>query len=80
MIIEQGVASIEYGPKGLYSAEVSFEHTFPEPPIVITSQVFNNQNIVVKSEDITRDGFTAKTCGGFDTEGSRNFSWIAIHF
>ena len=75
--IQKGTATIAHSTSRDSSVNVNFASSFTKKPMVIVSQVFNESNIVVKLEDITASGFTAKL-SPVSTNGSRQFSWIAI--
>ena len=72
-----GTGTIPYGETS-GSVAVNFGFTFSEPPVVVTSQVFETNNVIVKDNDITTTGFTARVSSGFSSSGSRSFRWIAI--
>lgn len=74
---QHGTATIEHSSTRDTSVYVEFPIKFTKTPIVFISQVFNEANIVVKSEHILTDGFTAKL-SPVSTNGYRTFSWIAI--
>ena len=78
--IQSGTATIEYrtADRNMSSVSVTFTKSFIYKPSVVVQQVFDNKNIVVLDKDITTTGFTAWLDSGFDTSGTRKFSWIAI--
>lgn len=76
MKIAYGKASINYGTETTYT-NVSFGRTFSTPPAVVTSQVFDNGNIIVRNDDITETGFRV-TVAPLGASGSRTVQWIAI--
>lgn len=78
--IQSGTATIEYrtADRNTSSVSVTFTKSFTHKPSVVVQQVFDNNNIVVLDENITTTGFTAQLNSGFDTSGTRKFSWIAI--
>ena len=78
--IQSGTATIEYrtADRNTSSVSVIFTQSFTHKPSVVVQQVFDNKNIVVLDENITTTGFTAQLDSGFDTSGTRKFSWIAI--
>ena len=78
--IQSGTATIEYrtADRNTSSVSVTFTQSFTHKPSVVVQQVFDNKNIVVLDENITTTGFTAQLDSGFDTSGTRKFSWIAI--
>ena len=75
--VQYGTATIEHSATRDTSVFVEFPETFTKKPVVFVSQVFNEANIVVKSELIERDGFTARL-SPIGSNGSREFSWIAF--
>lgn len=75
--IQKGTATISHSTSRDTSVNVVFTSPFTKKPMVLVSQVFNESNIVVKQEDITINGFTAKL-SPVSSNGSRQFSWIAI--
>ena len=60
------------------SVYVGFGTTFTSMPIVVTSNVFNDNPILVKTSDVSTSGFTARVAGGFTTSGTRDFLWLAV--
>lgn len=75
--VESGTATIEYSATHTTAVDVKFPVKFTKTPVVMISQVFNETNIVVRQEDITTTGFTAKL-GAVGSSGYREFSWLAI--
>lgn len=75
--IQSGTAEIEYSPTRVTETEVKFPFAFSKKPVVIVSQVFNSQNIVVRPENVTKSGFIAEL-DAVGTSGEREFSWIAM--
>ena len=75
--VQYGTATIEHSATRDTSVFVEFPVTFTKKPVVFVSQVFNEANIVVKSELIEQDGFTARL-SPIGSNGSREFSWIAF--
>lgn len=78
--IQTGVATIQFMPGKECSVHVAFPSPFASRPVVLTSQVFEVNSIIVKEEDITNTGFTARV-GAVENGGEntyRNFAWVAI--
>lgn len=75
--VETGTASISYGASA-QSAAVTFGKAFSNPPVVLAMQVFDAAPLTVHTSDITAAGFTARVQGGFSSEGTREFGWVAI--
>lgn len=79
-----GTASIRYRSDKESTVTVNFPSAFAKKPLVLTNQVFNDQPIIVKDEDVTTTGFTARVSevasGGASGETAtyRDFSWVAI--
>lgn len=75
--VEHGTATIPYSStKFNTSVSVEFSKPFTDKPIVITSQVFDTTNIIIKDEDVTTTGFTAKVAK-MNADGTGDFAWIA---
>lgn len=75
--VEHGTATIPYSStKFSTSVSVEFSKPFTDKPIVITSQVFNTNNIIIIDKDVTTTGFTAKLAE-MKADGTRDFAWIA---
>lgn len=75
--VQSGTATIEYSATHTTTVDVKFPVKFATAPVVMVSQVFNETNIVVRQEDITTTGFTAKLVA-VGSSGYRDFSWLAI--
>ena len=75
--IVTGTSTIGFGQNS-HSLNVSFGYTFSSKPVVMVSQVFDGQNICVKNHNITTTGFSCSSPSGFSSEGTRDFSWVAI--
>lgn len=79
-----GTASIRYRNYKESEVEVSFPTPFSKKPLVLTTQVFEDHPIIVKEEDISTTGFTARVglVEGGAASGEeatyRDFSWVAI--
>lgn len=76
-IVDYGTATINFSSSAVSSVKVTFNKTFNNKPVITTNQVFDDANIVVKDEDITTTGFTARI-KQMSSNGSRIFRWIAI--
>lgn len=74
--IDYGEATATYGTSTKYKT-VYFNKTFTSKPKVITSQVFDSTNVVVKEADIYTDHFVA-SIPALTSSGTRVFSWMAI--
>lgn len=75
--VQCGTATIEYSTTRVTTINVKFRVAFAKKPVVIVSQVFNTNNIVVRPENVTKTGFTAEL-DAVGTSGEREFSWIAM--
>ena len=75
--IQCGTEEIEYSTTRVTTVEVKFPAAFAKKPVVIVSQPFNTHNIVVKTENVTKTGFTAEL-DAVGSSGKRDFSWIAM--
>lgn len=82
--IQTGTASIRYRNYKESEVAVTFALPFAEKPVVLTTQIFESHPIIVKEEDISTTGFTARVGvveggGGSDEAATyRDFSWVAI--
>ena len=72
-----GTKSISFYASTSSSASVTFGHTYTSKPAVVTSQIFDSNNVIVRDDNITTTGFTA-TIPAIGSNGSRTFQWIAI--
>ena len=72
-----GTATIDYGPNPA-TLTIDFGYTYKSKPVVITSQVFNQYNLMIDNDTITTTGFVVELPGAFTTSGSRAFNWFAI--
>lgn len=77
LFVQHGTATIEHSSTRDTSVVVEFPVKFTKKPAVFISQVFNEANIVAKSEYISNDGFTAKL-SPVGSNGVREFSWFAL--
>lgn len=75
--VQYGTAEIEYSTTRVTEVKVKFPAAFAKKPVVIVSQVFNTNNIIVRPENVTTTGFTAEL-DAVGSSGKRNFSWFAI--
>lgn len=79
-----GTASIRYRNYKESEVTVKFPSAFAKKPLVLTTQIFESHPIIVKEDDITTTGFTARVGvvegGGASGEEAtyRDFSWVAI--
>lgn len=79
-----GTASIRYRNYKESEVKVTFTKAFASKPTVLTTQIFESHPIIVKQEDVTTTGFTARvglveTGGGNgEAETYRDFAWVAI--
>lgn len=75
--VQCGTATIDYSTTRVTKVNVTFPAAFAKKPVVIVSQVFNTNNIVVRPENVTKTGFVAEL-DAVGTSGERQFSWIAM--
>lgn len=76
--IQAGTASVKFSTATVATrTAVTFPKAYSSKPVVIVQQVFDNQNCVVKVEDVSTTGFTIAV-PQLGSSGTRSCSWIAI--
>ena len=77
--VAYGTFQMTYGTESDTSVSVSFgsKAKFADKPVVICSQLFSDRNITIKSDNVSKTGFTASLPKA-DEAGSCTVMYIAV--
>lgn len=73
-----GTSTVNFGTDAT-NLTVKFGKTFASKPVVVTNQVFDDANLVTRTNYTTTTQFRVSTPdGAFTSSGTRDFNWVAI--
>ena len=73
-----GTSTVNFGADAT-NLTIKFGKTFASKPVVVTNQVFDDANLVTRTNYTTTTQFRVSTPdGAFTSSGTRDFNWVAI--